>query len=342
MDASLDEEGDHTTESSHLLLCDVVLWVALQSWIYNSLDLGVAFKEFRDDLSTLAGSFHSDLQGLETSESQIAVEGTWGSSDGLGSEEELVSVALVVGDEASHDDIRVTTDVLGDRVNTDISTEEKRALQVWRWEGVINSSDDSLALGKSADSFDVADLEGWVSWSFDPDELGVLLNGLLDVLDISHIDEGEFNAVLLLTDLSHVSLGTSIDIIAADNVVTNTAEGLDDAGGGSATTGESHTVLTVFGSSDGDLEGFSGWVAASGIVEFAKWFTWELLGIGGRQVNRDTDASVDWIRFLTSVDSVGSETSVLLDEAGAFVLLDKFFDFRSDAVFWSDVAVVIH
>lgn len=283
-------------------------------------------------MSTLASSLHSDLQGLETSESQIAVEGAWGSSDSLGSEEELVSVGLVVGDEASHNDIGVSTDVLGDGVHTDISSEEEGALQEWGWESVVDSADDSFALGEGADGFNVADLEGWVGWSLDPDELGVFLDGVLDVLDIGHINEGEGNAVLLLTDLSHVSLGASVDIIAADDVVTNTAESLDDAGGGSATTGESHSVLSVLSSSDCDFEGLSGWVAASGIVELSKWFTWELLSVGGGQVNWDAHTTVDWIRFLASVDGVGSEASVFSDEVSMFIFLDELFNNKNQSL----------
>lgn len=326
-DLSLDEEGDHTTETSHLLFGSFMLRVASKTGVNDLLNLGVAFEEFSDDLGTSASSVHSDLQGLETSEGKVAVESSGSSSNGLGSEEELVSEGLVVGGEGAHNDVRVTSDVFSDGVDTDVRAQKEGALEIRRGEGVIGGSDNSLALGNLADGFDVANLESGVGGSFDPDKLGVGLDGLFNVFDVGHINKGVFNTVSLLTDLSHISLGASVDIIAADDVITNTEDGLDDAGGGSATTGEGHTVLSVFSSSQSDFEGFSGGVSTTRIVVFAERFTRVLLGISGGEVDGDADTSGNWIGFLTSVDGVGSETSMLLNEVGVFVLLDEFLSF---------------
>ena len=326
-DLSLDEEGDHTTETSHLLLGSFVLRVAGKTGVNDLFNLGVVFEEFSNDLGTSASGIHSDLQGLETSEGKVAVESSGSSSNSLGGEEELVSEGLVVGGESSHNDVRVTSDVFSDGVDTDVRAQKKGTLEIRRGEGVISGSDNSLALGELADGFNVADLEGGVGGGFNPDELSVGLNSLFDIFDIGHVNEGVFNTVSLLTDLSHISLGASVDIIAADNVVTNTEDGLDDAGGGSATTGEGHTVLSVFSSSQGDFESFSGGVSATRIIVFAERFTRVLLGISGGEINGDADTSGNWIGFLTSVDGVGSETSMLLNEVRVFVLLDEFLSF---------------
>jgi hypothetical protein len=287
----------------------------------------VVFKEFSNDLGTSASSIHSDLQGLETSEGKVAVESSGSSSNSLGSEEELVSEGLVVGGESAHNDVRVTSDVFSDGVDTDVRSQKEGTLEIRRGEGVISGSDNSLALGNLADGFNIANLEGGVGGSFDPDKLGVGLDGLFNVFDIGHINKGVFNTVSLLTDLSHISLSASVDIITADNVVTNTKDGLDDAGGGSATTGEGHAVLSVFSSSQGDFESFSGGMSATRIVVFAERFTRVLLGISGRKVNGDANTSGNWVGFLTSVDGVGSETSMLLNEVRVFVLLDEFLSF---------------
>lgn len=338
---SLDEEGDHTTETSHLLLSNFVLGVAGKTRIDDFLNLGVAFEEFRNDLSASAGSFHSDLQSLETSEGEVAVESSGGSSNSLGSEEELVSEGNIVGSESTHDDVRVTTDVFGDGVDTDVRAQKDGALEIRRGEGVISGSDNSLALGELADGFNVADLEGGVGGGFNPDELGVGLNSLFNIFDVGHVNEGVFNTVSLLTDLSHISLGASVDVIAADDVITSAGDGLDDASGGSATTGEGHTVLGVFSSSQSDFKSFSGGVTATGVVVLSERFTRELLGIGGGEVNGSADTSGDGIRFLTSVDGVGTETSMLLDEVGLFVLLDEFLGFVGQASFRGDVVVLV-
>lgn len=326
-DLSLDEEGDHTTETSHLLLGSFVLRVAGKTRVNDLLNLGVAFKVFSNDLGTSASSVHSDLQGLETSESKVAVESSGSSSNSLRGEEELVSKGLVVSGKGAHNDVRVTSDIFSDGVDTDVRAQKEGALEIRRGESVISGSDNSLALGNLADGFNIANLEGGVGGGFDPDKLGVGLNGLFNVFNVGHINKRVFNTVSLLTDLSHISLSASVDIIAADNVVTNTEDGLDDAGGSSTTTGEGHTVLSVFSSSQCDFESFSGRVSATRIVEFAERFTRELLSISGGEVDGDADTSGNWIGFLTSMDGIGSETSMLLNEVRVFVLLDEFLSF---------------
>lgn len=214
-------------------------------------------------------------------------------------------------------------------------------MEIGRGESVISGSDNSLALGELADGFDVADLEGGVGGGFDPDELGVGLDGLFDVFNVGHINKSVFNTVSLLTDLSHVSLGASVDIVADDSVIANSEDSLDDAGGGSATTGEGHTVLSVLSGSQCDFKGFSGGVAATGIVVFAKRFTGELLGIGGGEVDGGADATSDGIGFLSSVDGVGAEASVALDEDGVLVFLDEFLGFVGKGAFRGNVVVLV-
>jgi len=324
-----------------LLLSNFVLGVAGKTGVDDFLNLRVAFEEFSNDLSASASSIHSDLQGLETSESKVAVESTGSSSNSLGSEEELVSEGSIVGSESTHNDIGVTTDVFGDGVDTDVRAQKKGALEIRRGESVISGSDNSLGLGNLADGFNIADLKGGVGGGFNPDELSVGLNGLFNIFDIGHVNKTVFNTVSLLTDLSHISLGTSVDIIAANDVITNTKDGLDDASSSSATTGEGHTVLSVFSSGQCDFKGFSGGVTATRIVKLSERFTRELLGVGGRKVNGDADTSGNWIRFLTSVDGVGSETSMLLDEVRVFVLLDEFLGFVGQASFGGNVMVLV-
>jgi len=340
-DFSLDEEGDHTTESSHLLLSNFVLRVAGKTRVDDSLNLGVAFEEFGNDLGTSAGSFHSDLQSLKTSEGKVAVEGAGGSSNSLGSEEELISEGNIVGSKSTHNDVRVTSDVFGDGVDTDVRAQKDGALEIRGGEGVISSSDDSLALGELADGFNVTDLEGRVGGGFNPDKLSVGLDSLFNIFGIGHVNESVFNTISLLTDLSHISLGTSVDIIAADDVIASASDGLDDASGSSATTGKGHTVLCMLSSSQCDLKSLSGGVAATGVVVLSERFTRELLGISGREVDGSADTSGDGIRFLTSVDSVGTKTSMLLDEVSLFVLLDEFLGFVGQASFRGDVVILV-
>lgn len=338
-DTTLEEEGDHTTESSHLLLGNIVLSVAGKTRVHDLFDLRVSFEVFSDGLSASAGSVHSDLQGLKTSEGHVAVEWAWGTTDSLGGEEELVTEGKVVGDEDAHNDVGVATDVFSDGVDTDVSAQKERALEIRRGEGVVNNSDDTLALGEGGDSFDVADLEGGVGGGFDPEELSVGLNGFLDLLEVSHVDESVVNTVSFLTDLSHVSLGTTVDVVAGNNVVTGLGEGLDDAGSHSAATGEGQAVLSVLNSSQCNFEGFSGGMTATGIVEFSGRFTRELLSVGSGKIDGNGDTTGDGVGFLAGVDGLGTETSVLLDEVSVLVFFDEGLGIGVDATFRGDMVI---
>lgn len=128
-----------------------------------------------------------------------------------------------------------------------ISTHQEWVLEVGRREGVINNDSDFLAelSDNLNDGFNIDEFHGWVGWGFNPDELGVLFKFALECLDISHIDEVNFNLVFFYGVVLEVVGGSSVDIVHRNDMVTN-AEGVQDRGHGRTTAGAGNAELAVF------------------------------------------------------------------------------------------------
>lgn len=82
------------------------------------------------------------MKGLETAVGKPAVEGAGDASDRILQELEASEEGFAVGDGNTHDNVRVTTQVLGNRVNDDIGTELERLLVERAHEGVVDDEND--------------------------------------------------------------------------------------------------------------------------------------------------------------------------------------------------------
>ena len=92
---------------------------------------------------------------------------------------------------------------------------------------------------------DVNQFESRIGWSFNPDDLGVLLDSFADVFQVGHVNELGCHAVLVIEEFSHVSLSSSVDVVADQNVVS-WLKGVQDGGSGSASAGEDDGSLSIF------------------------------------------------------------------------------------------------
>jgi hypothetical protein len=141
---------------------------------------------------------------------------------------------LIVMDNGSTDQVGVSSDILAAAIVGNISTQEKWGLKVGSGEGVIDDDSDFgvLGLGHFDGLIDVDKLHGGVGWGLDPDELGVFGDGVLDVLDISHVNEFDIDTEIVLGEQSQISLGSSINIVTYDDVIS-CFHGVDDGGSSS-------------------------------------------------------------------------------------------------------------
>jgi len=306
LDISLDVEGEHTSETSGLLLGDVVLGVALEAGVDDLINLGVGLEELGNSHGVGAGSLDTDFEGLGSSEGDPGVEGGEASSHGLQDEEESVVKVLVVHNHASGNNVGVTTDVLGDGVGDDISTEVEGVLVDGGEEGVVDNEEDASSLEGVSNLSNVVDFEGGVGGGLEPDNLGVGSDFLLEVLDVEEASEGHLDVGVLGQDFSQVSLGTTVHIVDAEDVVTGLEE-LHEGNVSSHAGGGGEGVLSVLDGSEGSLEVGTGGVSASGVVE-DDGDTGSGLGVGGGHVD-GRDNTVELLGgFVTGVDQSGGDT----------------------------------
>lgn len=134
----------------------------------------------------------------------------------------------------------MAVDIFGDAVVGNISSEEERRADVGRAEGVV-SNDLNFGVNSPdffADGLDVDHLEGRVGGTFNPDHLGVLFQGFDNVLNICDVHEVSLHALVFGEESPHVSLSSSINIVANDDVVS-AFEGMKESSCGSASAAES-------------------------------------------------------------------------------------------------------
>mmetsp|Transcript_103026 Transcript_103026/g.142525 ORF Transcript_103026/g.142525 Transcript_103026/m.142525 type:complete len:318 (+) Transcript_103026:33-986(+) len=217
---TLNEERDHTTESTHLLLSNVVLGMALEAGVDNLLDLGMRFKHLSNSHSIAGRSLNSNTESFSTSQTNPAVERRSTSSNGLHGEVKSLVKFKIVKAESTTNDIGVTTEVLGSRVHNDISTKLGRALPHRSSESVINNKDDTSSLKSVGNGLNVENLQSRVGGSLKPDNLGVLLEAFLEHLDVREIRHSEFKTKVGTNNLLEVSLGTTVNVINAKNMVS--------------------------------------------------------------------------------------------------------------------------
>lgn len=65
-------------------------------------------------------------------------------------------------------------------------------------EGVVDTDDNVLvdSVDLLSNGLDISDSKKWVGHKLEPDHLGVWLDGSDNIIWVSNIDHGEFNAVL--------------------------------------------------------------------------------------------------------------------------------------------------
>lgn len=209
---TLDAERDHTTETLLLGLGQLVLGVRGQARVDDILDTGGGLEDLGNGQGALGVLLHAQVQGLQTTVGQEAVKGRRNGTDRVLEEGELGVDLLVGGDGNTHDDIRVSVDVLGDRVDNNVGTELERVLEEGRHEGVVDNELGVVLVGNLGNGLDVNETEGGVGGGLDPDELGVGADGLGNVGGILEIDKGDLD-VEGAGDLGEVAVGASIDVV---------------------------------------------------------------------------------------------------------------------------------
>ena len=134
----------------------------------------------------------------------------------------------------------MAADKLGRRVNDDVGAVLQRTEQIRGAEGVIDDDRKAMLLGDLGDGVDVGDIGVGVAERLEVDNRGVVLNGTLDLVQVVGVDKGGLDTKLGERVLQQV-IGTAVDGLLGDHVVTGLGEGLQGIGDGGSTRSDSET-----------------------------------------------------------------------------------------------------
>lgn len=180
-------EAEHTAESFLLRLGELVLRVALEAGPQHFRHLGMLRQESGDGNCvflvclernpprqyTVVGisscpnsSFtypHTEVKCFQTTVGKPAVEGARDATNGILKELETSEQSLAVRDSDTHDHIRVSSQVFGDRVDDNVSSEFERLLVVRAHERVVHDKDD-LGIDRLGNLDGLGDINETQSW----------------------------------------------------------------------------------------------------------------------------------------------------------------------------------
>lgn len=256
--ATLNAEAQHTTTHTVAVLLEgnLAVGVGVNTRVVDGDNMRRSL-EGESHSGGIGGSLAgTQVEGLQTTVSEPAVEGGGDGADGILEERETLLESFGVESGDTHADIRVAVDILCDGVDDDVGAVVERVLHVGAHEGVVDDDEDTVLAGDVDNGADVDQAEGWVGGGLDPDELGLV--GADQVLDVQ-LDgrgEGDVHAVGG-SDLGEVTVGATVNIGDGDDVGAG-GQGLEDVGGGCGAGGEGKRILGVLESSDGLLEVVTG------------------------------------------------------------------------------------
>src|SRR5215213_9367867 len=128
--AAPEGERDYPREPAHLLFRQLVLGMVRQAGVVHALDLGMVLQELADCEGILLVLAHADGESLEAAEHDPGVEGAWYGAGGVLGELDPLLDLLVRGRDSPADDVRMAANVLGRRVDNDVSAKSERVLEV--------------------------------------------------------------------------------------------------------------------------------------------------------------------------------------------------------------------
>ena len=250
--AALDVEGeDGAAAIREVLLVQLVILAAFDGRVGDGLDFRNGLQVVDDLQRVLNVAFDAQRQGFGALQQQECGERRQGGTgvaqqDGAdtgherGSAQGLVEVQSVIGRirlgqgwelarhfgpvevAAFHDHTAeggaVAANELGCGFNHDISAMLQRAEQVRGGEGIVDDHRQMMLVGDGGDGFEVRQVGVRIAEGLEVDELGVLLDGVLELLRILGGDEGGGDAVTRQGVTQQVE-GATVDVLGGDDVI---------------------------------------------------------------------------------------------------------------------------
>ena len=170
-------------------------------------------------------------------------------------------------------------------------------------------------------------LESGIGWWFDPDHFSLFSNGFLNIFDFTHIDKLNGNSIFFFWKNSKISLCSSINIVAYNNVISS-LENMHYGCSSSTSTSKSNGLLSILDSGKTFFQCLSCWVSSSRIIKFSVRLCDISLGVSWSEVNWDIDTTVNWLWLLPLMNGNSWKSLMLNGEVlfqSEFLILYIFF-----------------
>eukprot|EP01084_Bolivina_argentea_P309168 534749_1 len=278
-----------------LLLGDGAAGVGVEAGVADVVDVGVGLKEL-GDLEGVGGLLlDAEAEGPHGLE---LVEGDLGghdvAEDVLGEADGLVVLLGLDGDGAADGHVVAVVE-LGGGGEDDVGAEVEGLHDVGGHVGVVADVDEVLGLGEGGEGSQVDHGGVGVGGGLGEHQLGVGLDGGLDVLEVGEVNEVEGHAHAGEEDAAG-TVGTTVGAVGDDGVVTGAHEGGEDGGAGGHAGAEGGGAVGTLEGGDTVIKGLDGGVGAAGVgVALGAVLGDGLLDEGGRLVDGGQDGAGDGV-----------------------------------------------
>jgi hypothetical protein len=280
-----------------------------QAGIENFPYLFVSCEEFSDYAAAAIVLFHAHGQGFNSAQHQPAFEGRKDRSRDFLYESQLLGLFRAGADHDAPEAVAVAVKEFGGRMDDHIRSQSNRLLEIWRHESVVYNQLDFLAAANFADGLKIGESHEWVGWRLYINHPRLFANGALDISDVRSVHVSELDAVAG-ENLVEETRRSSVEIIAADDVVARLVHGAESCDGGH-TAGEDTRRDSTFQGSEILFQTCARRIRNSRIfVPFV--FSNLLLDVGRGRMDGGRDSAAFEVRLLSDVNGASCKTGRLI------------------------------
>ena len=244
-------------------------------------------------------TLHSHRQSFRSTQGQETIERTGNSPHRILDEGQLFVQGIIGSDECSTDHIRVSSQILGHRVDDDVRPQCQRLLQVRSGKGVVDHQQHAFLPADFRNRSNVGDSQQRIGWSLQPHHTGLVGDGIADLIRISRVDEIKTDPHRLI-HLGENPVGSSVEIVAGNDMILRLHQ-FQNRIRRSQSTGETEAMGSPFEGSQIAFKGAARRVTGAGIF-ITLMHSGSFLNIRGSQVDRGHDRSGTGVRVLPGVD----------------------------------------
>ena len=142
-----------------------------QSRVIDALHCLVLAEQFDNTSRILAMNTHACVQRAHTAQREEAVERSAGDAETVGPPCQLLDKRRIGRDHSATDNVAVTIEIFGGRVNDEISSKVERPLERGREKGIVDGDDRAGVVPRGDQAGKVRKSQQRVTRRFDPEQL---------------------------------------------------------------------------------------------------------------------------------------------------------------------------